>query len=88
MLMKLLVIRIVPNNFLGSSNSFTTVFSSFEFDDNSSNSVCEIEKNATSVPETSAEQINKSSKSKRLTVVNQSKLDNNKNKGSGSGSNF
>nr|BFF36018.1 hypothetical protein BACT7_08800 [Tenacibaculum mesophilum] len=59
-----------------------------EFADNSSNSVCEIEKKATSVPETNAEQINNKSNNKQLIAVNQSKLDNTKSKGSGSGSNF
>ena len=54
------------NNFLGFSSSFTTVLFSFEDAERESNSVCEIEKKATSVPETKAEQSNKKSNAQTL----------------------
>ena len=88
MLIKLLVIKIVPNNFLGLSRSLTTVLFPFDADESSSNFVCDIEKKATSVPETNAEHINKTSNKTQLALVIQSILDSKKNNGSGSGSNF
>lgn len=84
MFIKLFVIKIVPNNFLGFSSSFTTVLFSFEDAERESNSVCEIEKKATSVPETKAEQSNKKSNKKQFTAVSKSILDSTKNKELGS----
>ncbi len=68
-LMKLLVIRIVPNNFFGFSRSFTTRLFPFVSSFNSSKSVCESEKNATSVPETNAEHISRTNNAIKLDVV-------------------
>ena len=69
---KLFVINIVANNFLGFSNKFTTICSSFLFLESSFKSVFESEKKATSVPETSAEQISRTSNAKALNVVSKS----------------
>ena len=87
MFIKLFVINIVANNFLGFSNNFTIIFSSFPLLESSFKSVFESEKNATSVPETRAELINKTKRIIVLNVVNISTDAKSKNKISGSGSN-
>ena len=80
---KLFVIKIVANNFLGFCNKFSTIFSSFLFLESSFKSVFESEKKATSVPEINAEQISKTSNAKALNVVRKSIEAKNKNSGSG-----
>ena len=83
-MIKLLVISIVANNFLGFSKSETTMFSSFPLLESWFKSVWESEKNATSVPETKAEQISKAISMIPFTVVSKSIEAKNKNKIPGS----
>lgn len=87
-LIKLLVIKMVANSFFGFSRSSTTLFFCFDVVESSLNWVGEIEKKATSAPETNAEDINKDNNTKQFIIVNKSMFDIAKNKELGSVSNF
>ena len=86
-LMKLLVINIVANNFLGLSNNLTTTSPLGSFNlPTTSNFVLDKEKNATSVPEIIAEKTNKHSK--MITSITKYQGIEFRNVKVGSGSNF
>jgi len=86
--MKLFVIKIVANNFLGFSSSFTIISPPFPPFESLFKSVWESEKKATSVPEINAELKSKAIKTKALITFKKSIEVDNRNKGSGSGSKF
>lgn len=88
--MKLFEIKIVANNFLGSSSKFATIFSLSELDSAASfTTFFESEKKATSAPEINADRINNKNKETILISSQISRLCNNKkDKNVGSGSKF
>ena len=83
-LIKLFVIKMVANSFLGFSSKETTILSSLALLESSSKSFWDNEKKATSVPETKAELISNAIKAKPLNVDSKSMDAKNKNSGSGS----
>ena len=84
MLMKLFVIKMVASNFLGLFNKVMMIlFSSFSFE-NSSNSVFDSEKKATSAPEINAEKTKSVSNAILLVMIKISEVRNCKDSGSGS----
>ena len=85
--MKLFVIKMVASSFLGFSSRLIMSASSFLSEESVSKSVCESEKNATSVPEMSAEQSNKIKSAAPFKRAATSKVaKKNMSNGSGSGS--
>lgn len=88
MFIKLLVIKIVANNFLGLSSNLTILLSPLNFSESLFKSVCEIEKKAISVPEIKAEHTSNNKRIIEFTSISQSKFKIIEDKISGSGSNF